>query len=1491
MPHLRLLQRTFASLVALALVAGCGGGSSSSGGSGGGGGGTGTLPISVTISPLNPVAMVAGATQAFTATVTNDVGAAGVTWTTTTGSISTSGLYTAPTPVVTATATVTATSKADSTKSASVSVPLTSTTSNPISLNPINPATVTLGIDGFQSFSDTVVNDPSNSGVSWSIGAGPGTLTSSSSAGVVYDAPTTPVSTTTTVTLTATSVKDPTKSTTATITLNPISVGVTPTNVVMTGGATQFFAAGVANDGTNAGVTWTVTGGGSFSATTTLSGVQTIYTAASPVTAATATITATSKADPTKSGSVTITLIPISLNPISPAAITLGTSGSQAFTDSVNNDASNSGVSWSITSGPGTLTASSNTGVTYNAPTTVIASQTTATLTATSIKDPSQSTSAVITLNPIAISLTSPASIVLDGNGTQTFTIAASVTGDGTASGAAFAVTGAGGTMSASPVAGNSPSSIYTTPVVSSATASTITVASVKDPTKTKTVTVTLNPPMTFTTTPGALAGAATGVAYPSTPIVVAGGTGTKTFTISAGSLPAGLAMSTSGVITGTPTGTAGTSNFTVHVVDQSSTPASINGAFSITVGGATITWVTPTAGTQIYTVGTPITPITLSATGGTGTITYSVNSGSLPQGLQIVGNQVTGTPTAATVAGGNAVTFLATDSATPTPATAVSPSVTLAAYSVLTITTSSSLPTATPNVAYNQTLAASGGSGSGYTWTVTSGATGASSLASLNLSVSAAGVITGTPTTTGTANFTVQVKDSSNNIASASFSVSTSAALMLPAPNPSSLGNAGITVTYIGAINATGGIGGFTWTVNGTAVPTNGTSLSLTDGLNVSNSGGSASLSVGGTPTATGTVSFTASVKDSTGTVAGPFTYTIAVSNVYTVGGLINARVGCGSASLTGVTVSINTNPVQTTTTGANGSFSFQNVPNGTYTITPSLAGAIFSPVTESVTVNNNNLSATSFTANLSYSVSGTVAYTGAQTGQIYLAMNPNGTCGGGTTGTSISAAGAFTIRGVPPGTYTLQAFMDDQGNGIPNASNPVGGTSNVSVSTANLSGVSVTLSDPATVTLTTAPTLKSVSGINGGAIIEFTPITNSSGVEMATYYTFQWSTSPSFTTLFSKRFPVNGTHTNVWFLNGLTNGSVFYFRTYGTSPGTVAGPFSQVIGPVTIASPTVGNTITGSVSFATADTGPMYVGFYNQGTGAFYGQYFAAPVSAQPYTIQVPTGSDYLFVALVDQNNDGVIDANDITNISNGSSQPITIVSGNISNENLTLPSASGIATVTTQDYQTIASGNSSQSYNLSFQVSGLIKQPTAVTLVSGPNLITPVDVAICGGTGSNCGQGFQITFNLNGTSPGVGDTYTFDVTYSDGTTGTLTAAVTAVLSAFPTSLTPQTGTGVSTTPTFSWSDPINASSYSYQFYMNDSNGNPIWQIPGSNATNTSGFSSAITSITWGTDPTGGGSNPLVGSLTLGTTYLWQITVQDSNGNAAATQVQYQP
>jgi hypothetical protein len=40
-------------------------------------------------------------------------------------------------------------------------------------------------------------------------------------------------------------------------------------------------------------------------------------------------------------------------------------------------------------------------------------------------------------------------------------------------------------------------------------------------------------------------------------------------------------------------------------------------------------------------------------------------------------------------------------------------------------------------------------------------------------------------------------------------------------------------------------------------------------------------------------------------------------------------------------------------------------------------------------------------------------------------------------------------------------------------------------------------------------------------------------------------------------------------------------------------------------------------------------------------------------------------------------------------------------------------------------------------------------------------------------------------------------------------------------------------------------------------------------------------------------GASNnlPTVSALTLGSTYNWYVQVQDSNGNFAQTQVQYQP
>jgi hypothetical protein len=83
---------------------------------------------------------------------------------------------------------------------------------------------------------------------------------------------------------------------------------------------------------------------------------------------------------------------------VSPASVTVSDGSSYAFTATLTNDPSNAGVTWSIGSGVGSLSASTTTGVTYNAPA-GLSGAATVTLTATSIADPTKSGSATITIS------------------------------------------------------------------------------------------------------------------------------------------------------------------------------------------------------------------------------------------------------------------------------------------------------------------------------------------------------------------------------------------------------------------------------------------------------------------------------------------------------------------------------------------------------------------------------------------------------------------------------------------------------------------------------------------------------------------------------------------------------------------------------------------------------------------------------------------------------------------------------------------------------------------------------------------------------------------------------------------------------------------------------------------------------------------------------------------------------------------------------------
>ena len=524
---------------------------------------------------------------------------------------------------------------------------------------------------------------------------------------------------------------------------------------------------------------------------------------------------------------------------------------------------------------------------------------------------------------------------------------------------------------------------------------------------------------------------------------------------------------------------------------------------------------------------------------------------------------------------------------------------------------------------------------------------------------------------------------------------------------------------------------------------------------------------------------------------------------------------------------------------------------------------------------------------------VSGTISYSGSATGRIYIALNNTSGCDVGTQGTSIASAGTYTIHGVPPGTYTLQAFMDTRGYGQNNAADPTASSASFGVGAANVTAPTVTLGDPGTVTITTAPTLSSVGPYSGGAVVQFKPV-KSNGAESATSYTLQWSTNSFSTTAGSKIFPAVGGDLNIWFVNGLTNTMAYTFRAYATSAGTAQGPYSTVAGPVTIGALTAGSAVSGSIGFSGTATGPMYVGFYNQdnNTTPAYLEPFASPMNPQTYTVDVPDSSSavYIPVAFIDQNNDGVADFGDLTNV-NFQGGPIA-VTGTTANQNLTLPSGHVLANVPTQHFY---DAGVSQNYGLYFNLTWASKLPVAVTLLNsynpdGANIDSgPMDLANCAVPNVSCSEGsggFEIFLNLGTTVPSVGDDYLFNITYNDGTSETVAATLSNVLSVPATNLAPTSGT--STSPTFTWTDPVcgACSGYTYQFYISGPSGG-IWSVPGSG----DGLAPGTASLTWPTDPTDSSNTPSVTTLTGGTSYSWSVTVQDSNYNQAIDTVTYEP
>jgi subtilisin family serine protease len=673
---------------------------------------------------------------------------------------------------------------------------------------------------------------------------------------------------------------------------------------------------------------------------------------------------------------------------------------------------------WSIASGtlPAGLSLASSTGVISGTPTGTGTSNFTVLVTDANSATGSQALSLTVT-GPLTVTTTS-----LPG-GTQNTAYSTTLAATGGSSPYTWSI--ASGTLPAGLTLASSTGVISGTPTGTGTTNLTAQVTDANSLTATQALNLTVVAPLTVTTT--SLPGGTQNTAY-STTLAATGGTTPYTWSVASGTLPSGLMLASStGVISGTPTGT-GTSKFTVQVTDANSVTA--NQALSLTVAAPPTVTTTSLPGSTQNTAYS----MTLAATGGTTPYAWSISSGSLPSGLALASSTgvISGTPTGT---GSSNFTVLVTDSNSVTANQALS--LTVAAPLVITTT---SLPGGTQNTSYSATLAATGGT-TPYAWSVTSGTLPAG----LSL-VASTGVVSGTPTGTGTSNFTVRVTDTNLVVATQALSLTV---IGPPSVITTSLPGGTQNAAYTATLAATSGTTPYAWSISSGTLPV-GLSLASSTGV------------ISGTPTSTSTSNFTVLVTDANSmtatktlsvTVAGPPT----VTTTSLPGGTQNAAYTATLAATSGTTpytwsISSGTLPAGLSLASSTGVISGTPTSTGTSNFTVLVTDAnsatanqalsltvvaALTVTTTSLTVGEQNvaysatLSATGGTVPYTWSISSGALPAGlsvaSSTGVISGTPSGSGTSNltvGVTDANLVTATKALSLTVVPPPSVTTASL-----------------------------------------------------------------------------------------------------------------------------------------------------------------------------------------------------------------------------------------------------------------------------------------------------------------------------------------------------------------------------------------------------------------------------------------------------------------------------------
>jgi hypothetical protein len=126
-----------------------------------------------------------------------------------------------------------------------------------------------------------------------------------------------------------------------------------------------------------------------------------------------------------------------------------------------------------------------------------------------------------------------------------------------------------------------------------------------------------------------------------------------------------------------------------------------------------------------------------------------------------------------------------------------------------------------------------------------------------------------------------------------------------------------------------------------------------------------------------------------------------------------ISGRITYNSTGLSGVAVALTGASTANTTTDSSGNYSFTGLANGTYTVTPTLAGYTITP--QQVSVNGSNVT-TNFTATYGYSITGRITLSGTGFSGVSVALT-----GTGTANTTTDSNGDYSFTGLSNGSYTI--------------------------------------------------------------------------------------------------------------------------------------------------------------------------------------------------------------------------------------------------------------------------------------------------------------------------------------------------------------------------------------------------------------------------------------------------------------------------------------